>query len=621
MIIYENTLKEFIKQCDNNSISNKILDGVKFHGFNVSPSEINSWDKSLPFVAKALDQDDVNKSLNVAVEYKFDVTRNRIDFLIFGKDDNNKDNVVIIELKQWSSVKNANKPNYVYAYGGGGAKDYEHPSYQALRYKKILEGFNSYVQDQGINISSCSYLHNLDNVNNFIINDYIVFPFVEQSPIFLKDDATKLKEFVNKYVSKNNRELLYYIDNAKIRPSSDFANLMYKAIEGMPIFSLDDEQQNSVSTIVHETDLMIKNKRRTTIIIRGGAGTGKSIVAINALGLMLNPKDGSKAKNAVYSTTNFTPRALFSELLIDNDYRKSAIKELFKPLASFSRASEFDYDCILLDEAHRAYIWKFGTGVKRNVDMIDKLFYASRVNVFFIDEDQMVTKDDYLTVDRIKKYARKYNSLVLETDDLKLSSQFRCLGGENYITFINSFLGYETTLNKFTNHKNYDFKVFDNPTELWKAIKEKQKKYPLSRLLAGYTYNWISKNDDTTYDFILDGGNFKMKWNKFVDYSYINDPTQFDRIGSIHTIQGVDMEYAGIIIGKDMKYRDGKVVFDKTENAKTDAASGIRNASNLDAERMIRNTYKVLMTRAIYGTYVYCEDEELRLYLKTFLVM
>ena len=548
MIIYENTLKEFINQCSNNLISDEILKKIRLKGINVGTSEINSWDQSLPFVADALNYDDVNKDLNVAIEYKFDVTKNRIDFLVFGNDENDKNNIVVIELKQWSDVKNSNKPNYVYAFGGGGYKDYEHPSYQAFRYRKILEGFNSYVQDNDVSVASCSYMHNLDNIYEFVLRNRQTFPFIEKSPIFLKDDSTKLKEFVNKYVSKKNRELLYYVDNARIRPSKDFSNLMFQAIKGQPIFSLDDNQQNAVSTIIHETNLALDRNKRTTIIIRGGAGTGKSIVAINALGLLLHPNDGSKSKNTAYCTTNFTPRTLFSELLIDNDYKKTAIRELFKPLSSFSRASEFDYDCILLDEAHRAYTWKYGSGVKRNVDMIDKLFYASRVNVFFIDEDQMVTNDDYLTVERIKKYAKRYNSLVLETDDLKLSSQFRVLGGENYISFINSFLGYENTVTKFYNNKNYDFKVFDSALDLWEAIQEKQKEFKLTRLLAGYTHDWVSKTNDALYDFNLENGKFKMKWNKFVNYSYINDSTQFDRIGSIHTIQGVDMDYAGVII-------------------------------------------------------------------------
>lgn len=252
--------------------------------------------------------------------------------------------------------------------------------------------------------------------------------------------------------------------------------------------------------------------------------------------------------------------------------------------------------------------------------MIDKLFYASRVNVFFIDEDQMVTKDDYLTIDRIKKYAKKYNSLVIETDDLKLSSQFRVLGGENYISFINSFLGYENTLTKFTSAKNYDFIVFDTPSLLWEAIKEKQKKHPFTRLLSGYTRDWISKKDDNLYDFNMENGRFKMRWNKETRVSYINDLSQFDRIGSIHTIQGVDMAYAGVIIGKDMKYHNGKIVYNKLANAKTDRASGIRNLSDKNAESLIRNTYKVLLTRGINGTYVYCEDKALNDYLKSFIL-
>lgn len=620
MIIYENTLKEFIIHCNNNLISEKILEEAKFKGFNVGPSEINSWDKSLPFVAQALDYDDVNKDLNVAVEYKFDVTRNRMDFLIFGNDESDNNNIVVIELKQWSDVKNSNKPNYVYAYGGGGLKDYEHPSYQAFRYKKILEGFNSYVQDHDVSVASCSYMHNLDNIYEFVLNNKQTFPFIEKSPVFFKDDSTKLKEFVNKYVSKKNRELLYYVDNARIRPSSDFANLMAEAIEGQPVFTLDDEQQNAVSTIVHETNMAIDRNQRTTIIIKGGPGTGKSIVAVNALGLLLNPKDGSKSKTAIYATANFTPRKVIEELLVNEDYTKVSISELFKGHHAFTRAREFDFDCIILDEAHRAFTWKYGYGVKKDIDLIDKLFYASRVNVFFIDEDQIVTKDDYLTINRIKKYAKKYKSLVIETDDLKLSSQFRVMGGENYISFINSFLGYEKNLTKFNNNKNYDFKIFDSPADMWKTIQEKQQKFPLSRMLSGYTYDWISKKDESLYDFNLEGGKFKMKWNKTKrDSSYINDPLQFDRVGSIHTIQGVDMDYAGVIIGKDMKYRNGKIVFDKSANAKSDTASGIRNASDQDAEIMIRNTYKVLLTRGIHGTYVYCEDKELNEYLKSFI--
>ena len=218
---------------------------------------------------------------------------------------------------------------------------------------------------------------------------------------------------------------------------------------------------------------------------------------------------------------------------------------------ALQKIEDYDYDCILLDEAHRAFQWKFGQGIKRDIDMIDKVFYASRINVFFIDEDQIVTKNDYLTIERIKEYAKKYNSEIIETEELCLYSQFRCLGGNYYIDFIDSLLGYCDSVSKY-NNPNYEFKVFDSACSLWEAIKEKQTHFVKTRLLAGYTHNWLSKDDDSLFDFILDDGNFKMKWNKKVDWSYINDPEQEDRVGCIHTIQGVDMDYAGVIIGKDL---------------------------------------------------------------------
>lgn len=619
MIVYENTINKFIEHCNINQIAQFVYDSTKNKGFGVSDSEKNSWANSLPFMAKVLDDPEIDKEINVAIEYKFDITKNRLDFLIYGFDDNNQENVVVIELKQWSTAKNSNKPNYVYTNGGGGIGDYEHPSYQSFRYRHILNGFNSYVQDNKVNVTSCSFLHNMESVYKNVLTDEKKYKFLETSPVFLKDDIEKLNIFIKKYIKKKHRMLLYEIDNARIRPSSQFSELMYNAIKGQPIFSLDDQQQFAVSTIVEETTKAIVEKKRRTIIIKGGPGTGKSIVAINALGQLIHPNDGSEPKNAVFSTANFTPRKLFEEQLIQNDYTKVAISELFKELSVFTKASEFDYDCIILDEAHRAYNWKFGKGVKRNLNAVDKLFYASLVNVFFIDEDQIVTKDDYLTIDIIKQFAKKYNSKIIEAEDLKLTSQFRILGGENYISFINSFLGYNSNKKTFNSNKNYEFKVFDSPSELWEAIKEKQEEYPVSRLLSGYTYNWISKNkkdEENVYDFNLENGNFQMRWNKNVSYSFILDKDQSDRIGSIHTIQGVDMDFAGVIIGKDLSYREGKLCFNQNEIAKTDRASGIRNATKIDAEKMIRNTYKVLLTRAINGTYVYCEDKELNNYLK-----
>lgn len=617
MIVYEKSITGFIDDCSKGVIADMVASRMAADGIGFGHSEMKSWDKSLPFISDALNQKDIDKNINVAIEYQSQLNKSRIDFLVYGKNEKDADSMVIVELKQWSMMKRTTKPNYVHTVGGGGEGDYQHPSYQSLRYGAMLRGFNEYVQDNHVDINSCSYCHNMDSIYQNFIGDVKTYPFLSQSPVFLEGDKEKLAAFIKKYVKKPSRILLYEIDNAKIRPSKDFSDMLYMALQGKPIFSLDDGQAASVSTIIDETNKAIKENKRKTIIIKGGPGSGKSVVAINAMGQLIHPNDGSDPKNVCYCTVNFTPRTLYSELLVDGDYKKSAIDNLFKTFACFSKSSECDFDCVMFDEAHREFKWKFGQGVKREVDMIDRAFYASRVNVWFIDEDQAVTKDDYLTIDKIKDYAKRYNSEVIEAEDLKLCSQFRCMGGDGYISFINGFLGYEDLPKKKYSPKNYDFRVFDTPSKMWEALQEKQKEHKNARLLSGYTHEWVSKTDESLYDFDMEDGKFRMKWNKFVSYSYINDPDQLDRIGCIHTIQGVDMSYAGVIIGKDLKYRDGQLVFDKSQNAKTDSASGIRNLDNETAKRLIRNTYKVLLTRGMYGTYVYCEDEALNRHLKS----
>ena len=213
---------------------------------------------------------------------------------------------------------------------------------------------------------------------------------------------------------------------------------------------------------------------------------------------------------------------------------------------------------------------------------------------------------------------KKYNSDVIEGEKLSLTTQFRCLGGDDYISFINSVLGYDDVVKKYR-PKNYDFKVFETPTDLYKAIKQKQYNYKTARLLAGYAYDWNSKKDPELYDFNLDEDKFKMRWNMGEKIPYILNEDENDRIGSNYTIQGIDMDYAGVIIGKDLRYINGKVIPYRASHSKDDKNSGIwsKTTSLALANKLIRNAYKVLLTRAIYDTYIYCEDKALNEYLKS----
>jgi uncharacterized protein len=622
MIIYQEAFGTFAKQCRQHVIADIIKTSLAKNGVGGGgTSEYNSWSISLPIMAEALVADHMDENIDVAVEYKLTSSKSRVDFLVYGDNENNIGNLVVVELKQWSSVKESNMPNYVMAcVAAGDTTDHWHPSCQAFNYANLLREFNEYVYKNNVPLESCSFCHNMTQAYSFLMKNEHLFPLIKSSPAFLKGDEKALADFIQRNVKKPHKDLLYLIDNSRIRPSEEFASLFVNAMKGKEFETYDDGQAYSVARVISEVKTAIAYQSRKTIIIRGGPGTGKSVVAMNILGGLLHPLDGSKPKNVCYCTPNYTPRTVFSEILIDNDYKKAAIAELFKTISSFTRCSVCDYDCVVVDEAHRAFNWKFGYGVKKGIDMIDKLFYASRVNVFFIDEDQRVSKDDRLTVDLIKAYAKKYGSEVIEGEDLKLTSQFRCLGGEDYVAFISTFLGFDNERPLYRPGK-YDFQIFDSPSAMRDAIYAKNVEFGKSRIVAGDTYAWISEsdpegNDPNDWDIVLEDGKFKMRWNKKQSKSYLNDKTQYDRVGCVHTVQGIDLNYCGVILGTDILYRDGKVIYDSTPNTAKDR---IGTDPEL-AKELIRNGYKVLLTRGIRGTYVYCQDKALQEHLKSSII-
>ena len=636
MIIYRETIGNFISQCFDSGnpatiggiISNRMrLSGINYFG----ESQVNSWNASLPEIASVLQDSDIDRDVDVAVEYKLVQSRDRIDFLICGDDEKDHENVVVVELKQWSQASPTNKQFFVNTFGGGGEGDYWHPSYQAYNYSQILANFNEYVRDHKVGLPSCSYLHNMDEGNSVLLDDTDRYPLVKIAPVFYQGQKDQLRAFIKRYINKPNKKLLYDIEDSRIVPSKYLANMLAESINGNPFFSYDEAQATSVANIVETVVDSVKYGGKRTIIIKGGAGTGKSVVAINALGQLVNSMDAGRRLNAVYVTANAAPRTLYTEELVDGDFKKTVISCLFKYPTVFCGKGENLFDCSLVDEAHRVFDFKPGVGIKKDTHVLKEIIRASLVSVFFIDSDQAVTTTDYATIERIKEAAEICHSKVLEEKEIELKTQFRITGGESYISFIKSFLGYNQDVSLYLPDK-YDFKVFDSALEMQKAIIEKDNLYNRDhsvsgkcRLVAGYTHNWVSKTefrDGPSFDFNLDGGTFKAKWNLKCPevgnyYSWLNDPYSVKEVGCIHSCQGLDMNYCGVIIGKDMQFKNGRVVYCKDQMARTDHNSGIRTADDTTAEKLIRNTYHVLLTRGMMGTYVYCEDEALRDHLKS----
>jgi len=645
-LVYQETLSTFINHClVSKNIAEKVTEGMFKAGYpKVMPNWVLSWENSLPEIAKALKDSSIEMDVDVAVEYRLKHSMERLDFLIYGTDLSGHKNMVIIELKQWSQVASSGSHNRVYTMvSRGHFEDHFHPSYQALNYANQLKQLNEYVQTEKMNIKACSYCHNMDNGYRVIMDDVSLFPFVPNSPSFLEGDAEKLKKFVSKYVSKKCHNIIYEINKSKQIPSDDFASLIRGALDGNEMYSLDSSQQLALTTIVDTVRKAVYYNQKKTIIIKGGAGTGKSIIAVNAMGQLNSPKKKSERITTYYLTVNGTPKkVLFNGLKEGKAFSGAELSQLFKGPKTFVDNRSNDVPCVLVDEAHRVFDWKYGYGIPSGKHLLEEIINTARVAVFFIDDNQAVTSSDFATIESIKEAAYKCHSELIMGPELELMGQYRVQGGANYIAFIKYFLGITDDPVNYTKTNSYDFLVFDDPNEMFNEIKrldnERRKEKALKkgrfefdvddifggcRVVAGYTYEWVSdhkRRDDGRADVIIKDKNFAKKWNLEsgsgpTEYSWATDPESVNEIGCIHTAQGIDLDYCGVIIGKDITYRDGKICFHKEAHASTDKA-GIKTESDSRAKELIQNTYYVLLTRGIRGTFVFCEDPELNSYLK-----
>lgn len=610
MIIYRNTKGEFTRDVRNNLIAQKIENAFYEHCImHSNAAEYRSWANSMQYMCNVLDDQYISDDCNVAIEYRIPLTGKRIDFLIAGNDENNQRNVVIVELKQWETSEPTSRCDVVKTFTGGSNREVTHPSYQAYSYAKTIEGFNEAVAEENIHIIPCAYLHNYRQDLQKNIDSTYYADAIKLAPIFLSNDAEKLRLFIKQFVHKrSDKDLLMTIENGKLKPSKSLQDTLSSMLHGNAEFYLIDEQKVAYETVRKKLELVLKKKaKKTTIIIKGGPGTGKSVVAIQLLCNLIQNK-----YSAVYVTKNAAPRNVYFAKL-KQDYTQTYIKNLFRSASSFVNAPANSIDCILSDESHRL-MKNSGRYMPGSGPQARDIINAAQVSVFFIDEEQMVTAADACTVETIRQYARELGSDIIEGDNYNLISQFRCNGSDAYLALINSILGMQSSPNTILD-LDYDIQVFDSPTEMREALRTKNLINNKSRMIAGYCYEWVSKGDPNAFDIQLEDG-FNAQWN-FADTStWAIDADSFNQVGCIHTSQGLEFDYVGVIIGRDLVYQSNQVLTDARKRARTDQSlRGITNDRNA-TDMIIRNTYKTLLTRGQKGCYIYCEDKALTEYIR-----
>lgn len=609
MIIYEADKKRFVEHVFDADIQDVVEESFrKRTGRRASPSEINAWASSLVYMGKVLRDDAIPDDCGVAIEYGIPQSPKRVDFILTGKSEAGRSCAVIIELKQWQAAKKTNKDAVVLTRFLHGEKETPHPSYQAWSYAAILEGFNEAVYGGGIELKPCAYLHNYAPPAD-PIKDSFYSAHIERAPVFLKGERDKLRDFILLHVRKGDRgSVLYEMENGRIRPSKSLADALVGLLKRQPEFVLIDDQK-----LVHEEVLQqvrrAQNGARHVVIVDGGPGTGKSVVAINLLVSIID--SGFTAR---YVTKNAAPRAVY-ESRLTGTFKKTEISNLFTGSGSFTESAENDWDAIVVDEAHRLNE-KSGLYANLGENQILELMRAARCTVFFIDESQKVTIRDIGTKRVIKEWAEK---LGARTTVLELASQFRCNGSDNYLDWLDQALQVRTTPAEFLDPVEFDFRVVDSPTQLRELIVQKNRERNRARMVAGYCWDWPSKKNPAAFDIDIPQHGFKARWNLTQDGGlWMVSPESVNEVGCIHTCQGLEVDYIGVIVGRDLIVRNGRVLTRPEMRARSDnSVKGLKKMLTSDpeaarklADEIIKNTYRTLMTRGMKGCYVYFEDAE-----------
>lgn len=615
MIAYMATREQFL--ADAPEIQELVREAVGTRlGIHMSrtSSEYQSWTNSLGNAMYHVIHDaKLPSNAGVAIEYRLHGRQQRIDFIVSGKNKSGLSQLVLIELKQWTEVFSSPLDDHVRTYLGGSVRDVRHPSYQSWSYARLLEDFYTVVHDDPIAVAPCAYLHNC--LNGSALKSDAESDLLDRAPVFLGSERDQLKQYLEERIEVGDSSAaIRRIEESRLQPSKQLVEVLGSMLDGNEEFVLVDEQKTAYETI-RERVRSVSPGERLALIIKGGPGTGKSVIAVNALVALL-----ASGFNVRYVTKNAAPRAVYKERLRGG--RKGvALSNLFVSSDSFHGTEPDSYDVLLVDEAHRL-VEKSGFYKNLGENQIGEIVASTPVAVFFVDESQLVTWRDIGTVEEIRVWATRRGVAI---EELELEAQFRCAGSEEYLQWLDTALGVASGESPDMSMCEYEVSVVDSPSKLRDMIFQRNRENNRSRLLAGYCWEWVSRSNGQIDDIVFPGTDFSMKWNLTSDGSgWLIAPHSVREVGCIHTCQGLEGDYMGVIIGPDLAVSDGRLMGRPEFRAKHDKsllgyASAVKKREpgvHEKADRLIRNTYRTLMTRGMKGTFIYCTDPGVATYLR-----
>lgn len=618
MQLYAGNSQQFVRDAVQNQIAQKLSQAwFDYYGSKAPEGEVRAWRNSLSKMSQVVQYANLNDN-GVLVEYQLPLSSKRIDCLFTGHDEHRDPHAVIVELKQWEACQGSDG-EYVVTWVGGGNRPVLHPSVQAGQYRQYLVDFHSafYEGEDALLLDSCCYLHNYSYQPEDPLLDQKYARFRVVAPVFSQDDVDPLTVFLRDRLDRGGGlDLLGRIQQSKYRPSKKLMDQVGNLIKGKPEYTLLDEQlvvYDEVLTIVRQG---WHKKKRHAVIVKGGPGTGKSVIAINLMADLL-------LKN--YSTHYATGSKAFTETLRKIVGARGG--EMFRYFNSYTDAAPGEIDVLVMDEAHRIRETSASRYTPRRDrsgrPQIQELLNACRVGVFFIDDLQVVRPNEIGSVQYIRQAAAETDA---ELHEFELDTQFRCAGSDAFVNWINSTLGIQRSANViWEGHPDFGFQIVDSPHELDKMIRARAQQGHTARMVAGFCWEWSQPRPDGTLADDVVIGDFKRPWNLRYDAKrkppgvpsaalWAYEPRGIDQVGCVYTAQGFEFDYAGVIFGKDLQYSPKTGSWEGHPEESHDV---MVTRAGEKFVRHVRNVYRVLLSRAMKGCYVHFMDENTRNFFRS----
>ncbi|GAA4075221.1 DNA/RNA helicase domain-containing protein [Nonomuraea soli] len=577
-------------------------------GRGVSPAEITSWRRSLPVLARDLADAGLGQ-VEMLVEYRLPLTSKRADVVLAGVHPRTgRDSYVVVELKQWSRAEPSELGEHLVLVDGVGGAERLNPAEQVRRYCEYMGDFLGVFAGNPDGLHGVAYLHNAMDLDVDGVADQVGD---ERGRLFTKQRRGEFLRYLGERLAdRSGAEAADRLLGSPVAPSKQLMTYAAKEIRDREQFVLLDEQQVAYELVMRAVERARRADHKQVVLVTGGPGSGKSVIALSLLGELF--RQGRSALHATGSQS-------FTQTMRRFPGRGSTrVKNLFAYFNSFTDAEPNALDVLICDEAHRireTSTNRFTPAARRTGrSQLDELLSAARVPVFLLDQHQVVRPGELGTADGIERYAATKGFDVRRVD---LDEQFRCGGSRAYEQWVLRLLGLAEGGPVAWEDDDFELRLVGSPHELEAALLARS---GTARMTAGFCWPWSEpRPDDTLVDDVVIG-EWARPWNVKKDRAvgdappsmlWASEPTGFGQVGCVYTAQGFEYDWNGVILGPDLSVRDGRLVTVRKEN-RDPAFKSHKTVPDAEFDTLVRNAYKVLLTRGMRGTVIYAVDPALR---------